>query len=89
VLYLGSAGLVWSRRHRPAAWLLGPAVLGFLVANLFDWPWHVPASGAVFAVAVGARSDAGDAALGPMTDAVTLRPARLHAARRDSSRGAE
>lgn len=53
VLYLGSAGLVWSRR-RSAAWLLGPAVLAFLVANLFDWPWHVPASAAVFAVALGA-----------------------------------
>lgn len=54
VLYGGSAGLVWSRRRSPAAWLLGPAVLAFLVANLFDWPWHVPASGAVFALALGA-----------------------------------
>jgi hypothetical protein len=53
-LYGGSAGLVWSRRRSPAAWLLGPAVLGFLAANLFDWPWHVPASGAVFALALGA-----------------------------------
>jgi hypothetical protein len=29
-------------------------VIAFLVANLFDWPWHVPASGAVFAIALGA-----------------------------------
>jgi O-antigen ligase/polysaccharide polymerase Wzy-like membrane protein len=53
-LYAGSMGLVWSRRRAAAAWLLGPAVLAFLVANLFDWPWHVPASGAVFAVCLGA-----------------------------------
>jgi O-antigen ligase len=54
ILYLGSAALVWTRRRAPAAWLLGPAVLAFLAANLFDWPWHVPASGAVFALALGA-----------------------------------
>jgi len=54
VLYGGSIGLVWSRRRAAAAWLLGPAVLAFLAANLFDWPWHVPASGAVFAIALGA-----------------------------------
>jgi O-antigen ligase len=54
VLYAGSTWLVWSRRGSPAAWLLGPAVLGFLVANLFDWPWHLPASGAVFALSLGA-----------------------------------
>jgi uncharacterized membrane protein AbrB (regulator of aidB expression) len=45
--------LVWSRRRSPAAWLLGPAVVAFLAANLFDWPWHVPASGAIFALALG------------------------------------
>ena len=54
MLYAGSIGLVWSRRRIAAAWLLGPAVLAFLVANLFDWPWHVPASGAVFAISLGA-----------------------------------
>lgn len=56
VLYGGPVGLVWWRRRTAAAWLLGPAILGFLVANLFDWPWHVPASGAVFALALGALS---------------------------------
>ena len=54
VLYGGSIGLVWSRRGGAAGWFLGPAVIAFLVANLFDWPWHVPASGAVFAIALGA-----------------------------------
>jgi hypothetical protein len=54
LLYGGSIGLVWARRRAAAAWLLGPAVIAFLVANLFDWPWHVPASGAVFAIALGA-----------------------------------
>jgi hypothetical protein len=54
LLYVGSLALVWSRRRRPGAWVLGPAVLAFLLANLFDWPWHVPASGAVFALALGA-----------------------------------
>jgi hypothetical protein len=54
VLYLGSMALVWTRRRASAAWLLGPAVLAFLAANLFDWPWHVPAAGAVFALALGA-----------------------------------
>jgi O-antigen ligase len=53
ILYGGSGTLVWSRRRTAAAWLLGPAILAFLVANLFDWPWHVPASGAVFAMALG------------------------------------
>jgi O-antigen ligase len=54
LLYGGSIGLVWARRRAAAAWVLGPAVIAFLVANLFDWPWHVPASGAVFAIALGA-----------------------------------
>jgi hypothetical protein len=58
VLYGGSIGLVWSRRRAAAAWLLGPAVIAFLFANLFDWPWHVPASGGVFAIALGALAAA-------------------------------
>ena len=53
VLYLGSAAAVWLRRRTAAAWLLGPAVIAFLLANLFDWPWHLPASGAVFALSLG------------------------------------
>jgi len=53
-LYAGSAWLVWIRRRSAAAWLLGPAVIAFLVANLFDWPWHLPAADAIFALALGA-----------------------------------
>jgi O-antigen ligase len=37
----------------PAA-LLGPGALAFLVANLFDWPWHLAGSGVLWAIAVGA-----------------------------------
>jgi O-antigen ligase len=53
-LYAGSAWLVWIRRRSAAAWLLGPAVIAFLVANLFDWPLHLPAADAIFALALGA-----------------------------------
>jgi hypothetical protein len=54
ILYIGAAGLVWSRRGTAAAWLVGPGVLAFLLANLFDWPWHLPAAGAIFALSLGA-----------------------------------
>ena len=54
MLYAGSVGLIWSRRRSVAAWLLGPAVIAFLFANLFDWPWHLPAADAIFALALGA-----------------------------------
>src|SRR5215208_3322240 len=57
-LYAGSAALLWRRRRSAAAWLLGPAVVAFLVANLFDWPWHLPAAGAVFTLALGALTGA-------------------------------
>jgi O-antigen ligase len=53
ILYVGTAALVWSRRGTAAAWLLGPGALAFLFANLFDWPWHLPAAGAVFALCLG------------------------------------
>jgi hypothetical protein len=36
-----------------AALLLGPGGARVPRANLFDWPWHVPAAGAVFALALG------------------------------------
>ncbi|MDX6651415.1 MAG: hypothetical protein QOJ38_196 [Solirubrobacterales bacterium] len=52
-LYAGAARLLWRARGTPAAWLLGPAVVGFLAANLVDWPWHLAGSGAVWAIALG------------------------------------
>jgi hypothetical protein len=42
------------RAERNAAWLLGPGVIGFAVSAMLDWPWHVPASAAVFAIGAGA-----------------------------------
>jgi hypothetical protein len=33
---------------------LGPAVIAFLIANLFDWPWHLAGADAIFALALGA-----------------------------------
>jgi hypothetical protein len=53
-LYGSSALALWRSRRRSRFWLLGPAVIGFLVANLLDWPWHLAGSGAVWAAALGA-----------------------------------
>jgi hypothetical protein len=44
---------VWRRRRGLAAWLLAPAAVAFLAANLIDWPWHLGGSGAVWALALG------------------------------------
>ncbi len=52
-LYLTSAQVLWRARRSRAAWLLGPAVGAFLMANLLDWPWHLAGSGAVWAAALG------------------------------------
>lgn len=51
-LYVAIA-LAVVRANRAAAALLGPAALGFLAANLFDWPWHLAGSGVLWAIAVG------------------------------------
>ena len=42
------------RADNDAAWLLGPGVIAFAISSLLDWPWHVPASAAVFAIGAGA-----------------------------------
>ena len=42
----------------PARWLLGAGVGAYLLASLVDWPWHVPASAAVFAFLLGGLSAA-------------------------------
>lgn len=53
-LYAATAELAWAARATRAAWLFGPAALGFLLANLLDWPWHLAGVGAMWALACGA-----------------------------------
>jgi O-antigen ligase len=53
-LYAATAELAWTVRATRAAWLFAPAALGFLLANLLDWPWHLAGAGAVWAIACGA-----------------------------------
>lgn len=53
-LYVSSGVALWRSRMRARFWLLGPAAIAFLIANLLDWPWHLAGSGAVWAVAFGA-----------------------------------
>jgi hypothetical protein len=42
-------------------------VIAFLIANLFDWPWHLPVAGAVFALALGALAAASAARAEPLS----------------------
>lgn len=51
-----AAGLLIRSRRTPAAWLLGTGAITYMVAMLIDWPWHVPASGAIFAFILGGLS---------------------------------
>lgn len=53
-LYFAAGHALWNASGSPALWLLGPAVGGFLVANLVDWSWHLAGVGAIFALALGA-----------------------------------
>lgn len=52
-LYAVCATVAFRARGSPELWLFGPAVAGFLVTNLVDWPWHFAGAGAVFAGALG------------------------------------
>lgn len=52
-LYATTARLLWRSAQAPDAWLLAPTVACFLIANLVDWPWHLAALGALWAVAAG------------------------------------
>ncbi len=57
-LYLSAGRDVWRGLRARAggaggAWLLAPASGAFLIQNLFDWPWHFAALGAVWAVSAG------------------------------------
>jgi hypothetical protein len=58
IAVLAFAVLPLRRAGWEPAWLLGPGVAGFVAANLLDWPWHIPASGAIFAFAAGALAAA-------------------------------
>jgi hypothetical protein len=58
-LYAGTAIVVWRARSSGAAWLLAPAALAFMVANLIDWPWHLAGSGAIWAAALGGLASRG------------------------------
>lgn len=62
------------RARRDARWLLGPAVLGFAASSLLDWPWHVPASGAIFALAAGALAASRGAPTTPPETQALLSP---------------
>ncbi len=73
-------GLVVRSRGTPAAWLLGTGAITYMVAMLIDWPWHVPASGAVFAFVLGGLS-AGSSIRRPFDRAMRIRkPCRQHRA---------
>jgi O-antigen ligase len=51
----GAAGLAaWRALRARGAWLVIPAVLAFLGANLVDWEWHEAGVGAIWAIALGA-----------------------------------
>ena len=52
-LYAAAAAALWRARLSPAAWLLGPAVIAFLLTNLIDWPWHLAGAGAIWAASLG------------------------------------
>jgi O-antigen ligase len=52
-LYAFTIRALWRARGTPAARLLGPGALVFLIAGLVDWPWHLAGAGAIWAVSTG------------------------------------
>lgn len=52
-LFFGVPWWLWGRRHDRRLLLFGTAVVGFLLANLVDWSWHLAGAGAIWALAVG------------------------------------
>jgi hypothetical protein len=58
LVLLGLAGWLVVVAPDPARWLIGTGVAVSVVASLVDWPWHVPASAAIFAFLLGALSAA-------------------------------
>ena len=55
-----AVGVAVVRARRSDAVVLAPAAVAFLVANLFDWPWHLAGSAVLWAIAVGALVGAGN-----------------------------
>jgi O-antigen ligase len=53
-LYGASVLAAWRALRVRGAWLVIPAVLAFLAANLVDWEWHEAGVGAIWAIALGA-----------------------------------
>ena len=53
-LYGAVGAAVWRARHRAESLLLGTGAVAFLLANLFDWSWHLAGLGAVWALCLGA-----------------------------------
>lgn len=64
-LHAFAARALWRARGSPAAWLLGPAAVAFLLTNLLDWPWHLVGVGALWALAVGGLVGSASAPPGP------------------------
>ncbi len=60
-LYVASGLTLFNARGGPAAWLLGPLVVAFLVSNLLDWTWHLAGLAGIWAAASGALYGAGQA----------------------------
>ncbi len=58
-LYVAVGATLLRARRSPALWLAGPAVAGFMLANLIDFPWHLAGAGAIWALALGALIAAG------------------------------
>jgi O-antigen ligase len=72
-LYASVLALMWRLRRDRRAWLVAPAALAFLAANLLDWPWHLAGAAAIWALALGALL--GLATLRPRPPARRLPPA--------------
>jgi O-antigen ligase len=53
-LYVAVGVALWRSRRDRYAWLVAPGVAAFMLANLVDWQWHLPLSGAIWALGLGA-----------------------------------
>lgn len=67
-LYVAVGVALWRSLREPSAWLVVPGVAAFLLANLVDWEWHIPLSGAVWALGLGGVVALGSDARKPVPD---------------------